>query len=50
MGRFLWNNNEDHHGYHLAYWQLVAPQKELWGLWYPRLEEPKPFSIKLVDL
>ena len=32
MGRFLWNNNEDHHRYHLAHWQFVAQQKELGGL------------------
>jgi hypothetical protein len=24
MARFLWNNSEDKHKYHLAYWQLVT--------------------------
>jgi hypothetical protein len=37
MDRFLWNNSEDHHRYHLAYWQLVAQQKELGGLGIPDL-------------
>jgi hypothetical protein len=36
-GRFLWNNNEDHHKYHLAHWQLVAQQKELGELGIPDL-------------
>jgi hypothetical protein len=37
MGRFLWNNNEDHHKYHLAHWELVAQHKELGGLGIPDL-------------
>ena len=37
MGRFLWNNNKDHHRYHLVHWQLVAQQKELGGLGIPDL-------------
>jgi hypothetical protein len=24
MARFLWNNSEDKHKYHLAHWQLVT--------------------------
>ena len=36
MARFLWNNNDDKHKYHLAHWQLVA-QKELGGLGIPDL-------------
>ena len=37
MARFLWNNNEDKHKYHLAHWQLVAQKKELGGLGIPDL-------------
>lgn len=37
MARFLWNNNEDKHKYHLAHWQLVAQKKELDGLGIPDL-------------
>ena len=37
MGRFLWNNNEEKHKYHLAHWQLVAQKKELGGLGIPDL-------------
>lgn len=37
MARFLWNNNEDKHKYHLANWQLVAQKKELGGLGIPDL-------------
>ena len=37
MGRFLWNNNEDKHKYHLVHWQLVAQKKELGGLGIPGL-------------
>ena len=36
MARFLWNNNDDKHKYHLAHWQ-VAQKKELGGLVIPDL-------------
>ena len=37
MARFLWNNSEDKHKYHLTNWQLVAQKKELGGLGIPDL-------------
>ena len=37
MARFLWNNSEEKHRYHLAHWQLVAQKKELGGLGIPDL-------------
>jgi hypothetical protein len=37
MGHFLWDNNEDHHKYHLANWQVVAQKKEVGGLGVPDL-------------
>jgi len=37
MARFLWNNSEDKHKYHLTNRQLVAQKKELGGLGIPDL-------------
>lgn len=50
MGHFLWNNNDDHHKYHLANWQLVSQKKEARGLGVPDLRSLNLALFKCVDL
>jgi hypothetical protein len=49
MARFLWNNSEDKHRYHLAHWQLVAQKKELGGLGIPDLPDLRNLNLSALS-
>lgn len=49
MARFLWNNSEEKHIYHLAHWQLVAQKKELGGFRHSGSQEFKSVSFEFMD-